>query len=1007
MLKINILFFYLLIFFLLIHFSLSGDNPNQASQGLYREIIIEDFDDGEVELYSYPEEDEDPDDWSLDTEITFEDSPYSLKLFGNTWKVETIEPVIVDTGDVWQVAVYVSNLGEIQGFGVTDGENELRYSLYGSQMLDIEEWVPVYQGAFEDDEWAIFQLPVADDWFAWYEYYPVITDLIFINDNDTGSGVVYFDKICNITEDLPVPPTVEITYVIGEVYRSSSGLRSVDVQFYAEIIDPDSEEFSFLWNFGDDSTSVEQDPFHSFIVEDDHPYTILLEVEDESGCWGQGTCQIDIDPGETTFPITMNFVGDIMLARGYEQAGGIIQTQGVEAIFEPTLSILGDAADITVANLECPLTTYNIHHPTKTIYFKGHPDNVAGLVYGGIDIVTLANNHILDYNYPGLLETQEVLTESGILHSGAGIDSYEAYLPIFYNQSGVNIAFLASSDRTGQYNNYQPYLNASFNKPGFAYMTPYYISQQIDEVRDNADLVVLEMHAGSEYSTGPGSGYDFYDPAHPYVDEEYNPLADIPHMWDIAIRHHAVDSGADLVIVHHPHIIQGLELYNGKLIVHSLGNYIFDLSYAETMPTMILNTKINETGFYEFSITPVYIDDLIPVEATGEFGLHILDYISRRSKEMGTYLSVDPDNNTASVIMDTLNMEIFENHNDEFIPINFDGEISISDPLHLPRNGSISSIDLIIPSSDWEYRLGREIIWFGNFEDEGCTLWNVNSDDEWYDDTEAYEGVYSLRHRRFPYSGDNIVTNLERRIKNYEAANHSLHGYIKTQNGSDVTIEIRYYSTRWAANPVGSEDIGVHITGDTDWTYFHKELDVPYNGNYFDIRASSDCPADGEAFSWFDNIGIIQWEEWQDFDYSENFINPNDYYYLQIRTNSFTQNAIISYTETNYNHGPQVEVDDVVSFPKNFKLYNNFPNPFNPETKIQFSLPYETDAKLKIYNIKGQLVKTLKEDRLDAGNHTVIWNGTDQNEKKVSSGIYFYQLKADKFTKTRKCLLLK
>ena len=67
-------------------------------------------------------------------------------------------------------------------------------------------------------------------------------------------------------------------------------------------------------------------------------------------------------------------------------------------------------------------------------------------------------------------------------------------------------------------------------------------------------------------------------------------------MWDRAIRHFAIDEGADLVIVHHPHIIQGVEVYNNKLIAHSLGNFIFDLNYPETYPSMILNVDVNQNG---------------------------------------------------------------------------------------------------------------------------------------------------------------------------------------------------------------------------------------------------------------------------------------------------------------------------------------------------------------------------------------------------------------------------
>ncbi|MCK4339491.1 MAG: PKD domain-containing protein, partial [Candidatus Cloacimonetes bacterium] len=230
-----------------------------------REEIIENFDDGEVELLSYPGEDEDPDSWSLDSTITYNNSAYSLKLFGNTWKIEMIEPTVVDSDDVWQVSAYVQTLGEIQGFGVMDSSNVLFYSFAGSEQLNIEEWITVYQGNFPLQTWNIYQLPIADDWFAWFDYLPVITGIVFINDRDViPTGTVYFDEIINITSDLPVPPEVEISYTIGKIYRNYLGEKSVDVQFYGEVFDPDSDEHLFYWNFGDDSTSTEQNPFHTF-----------------------------------------------------------------------------------------------------------------------------------------------------------------------------------------------------------------------------------------------------------------------------------------------------------------------------------------------------------------------------------------------------------------------------------------------------------------------------------------------------------------------------------------------------------------------------------------------------------------------------------------------------------------------------------------------------------------------------------------------------------------------
>ena len=878
--------------------------------------IIENFDDGEVEFTSYPNEDDEPNSWNLDSNITFNNSPYSLKIFGNTWKIEAIEPITLNSNAVWQISAYVQSLGKIHAFGVMDEDNVLFYSLDGSQMLDIEEWITVYQGNFDEDEWNIFQLPIAADWLAWYEYLPTITAIIFINEKDDLSGTVYFDEIIDITEELPIPPQVEIEYSVGEIYKNRRKQRSVDVQFSSQITDPDSDEHLLLWNFGDGTTSTEPNPIHTFIVEDDHPYSVLLEVSDETENYGYATCQIEVDYGSSTFPIKINFVGDIMLARGYENGGGIIPTQGVEAIFEPTLSILGDAADITVANLECPLTTHWEHHPTKTIYFKSSPENVDGLTYAGIDIVSLANNHILDYMLPGIQETQSVLDENEILYSGAGENSYEAYLPTFFLKSGINFAFLSSSDRTGQYNNYQPYLNAGYNKPGFAYMTPYYLTEQINSVQDIADLTIVELHAGSEYSLAPGSDYDknydeyfFEDYAE---DDIFSPFIDIPQMWDMEIRHLAVDAGADLVICHHPHIIQGVELYNGKLIAHSLGNFVFDLSYPETYPSLILNAKVDESGFYEYSITPVYIDDWIPVQAQGELGLHILDYLARRSKDLNTYLQVDRENVVANVVMDTLSMEMNTFSYQSQLDFEQDNADWISEPLPLQRDGSISSINSISSPNNFEYRLGRELVWFGNFEDEGCSLWNLNSNDEWYDDTESYAGERSVCHRRYPSSGDNIITNFEKRIKCYSASTkYSLQGYIKTQNASDVTIEIRYYESRTDSYYLDSENIGIEIDGDTDWTFYHKELTLPSQTRYFDIRLNSNCPNSDEALSWFDNVSITEWTNWQSINSTEEIEHPNDFYYLQLRTNSEIDDVIVNYSESGYNNTPQIFYGDV------------------------------------------------------------------------------------------------
>jgi poly-gamma-glutamate capsule biosynthesis protein CapA/YwtB (metallophosphatase superfamily) len=970
-------------------------NPSRAD-------TIENFDDGSVQLYSYPNEDMDPDAWALDSLITYNNSAFSLRLWGNTWKIESIVPASLDTGDVWHVAAYVDALAEIQGFGLRDTAHTLLYSFAGTQQLNTDNWVTVYQGAFPQQTWNNYLLPVGQDWLAYFGYLPTITGIVFINDRDYDpDGVVYFDEVLDVTTDLPMVPQVTINYVAGKIYRDARGTRFVDIQFYSTVIDTDSWYHDYFWYFGDDSTSNEPNPLHTYIVEDDHPYTVLLEVVDSTNLRGHATCQVTIDPGPTTFPLTMNFVGDVMLARRYEYPGGIIPTLGVEAIFEPTLPYLGSAAEITVANLEGPLTDTGIPHPTKPIIFRGSPENVAGLAYAGIDVVTIANNHIIDYGLEGLKQTQEVLDSNDIEYSGAGANSYESYLPLFVNKKGTNIAFLASSDRTGQYDNYQPYLNAGFNKPGFANLTQFDISRQIRAVANDADIIIVEMHSGDEYNPIPEvERQDKQD----FAEEEmYSPFLLAPNRSDIADRHHAIDQGADLVVCHHVHVLQGLEVYDGKLIAHSLGDFTFDLNYPETYPSMILNAKIDDTGFYEYKIVPVYIDDYIPKRANGELGLYILDYLTRRSMDLNTYLVANRDSVTAQVILDTTTLTSATYFFTDTVELREEGGSWISKPLLLTRDGDISSIDAINPSGNWQYRLGREVVWFGNFEDEGCTMWLIDHPDEFYDDSIFYAGVRSLCQFR-SQQNVTLATHFENRLPCYsDTIGHTLYGYIRTDNGNNAEVSVRFYQSRTTSFSIGSESTE-QITGTNEWALYYKNF-TPANGtNFIDVWLRSEGPQSGDGYVWFDNVGVIEWSPWQIFSPPHEIPTPNDYYWVQIKTGAETYDASISYEKKQYN--VQTVVTDHVTKISVFAFLRCFPNPAKSAVTFQYYLAEPAILKLKVYNILGQQVRELSDVYQSAGTKTIQWDGYDDQGRRLSAGIYFARLQAGTHTKTEKIVLL-
>lgn len=969
-----------------------------------RSVMIENFETGSLNVSSYSNEDISPTSWSLDQATTYNSSLYALKLSGNTWKQQSIAPVALTTDAVLQVAMYnTSASARIQGIGFSNGIHTLFYSIEGTATLNIEQWVTVYQGAFSSNTWNLYQLPLADDWYAYFDELPVLTSIIYINDLDTGIGVrnIWFDDICLLTSEILNPPHVTVSYNVVTSKLLNNNTRNISVNFFSTVVDTDSDTFTYSWDFGDSTYSNLANPAHTYTVTDDHPYSVLLKVMDNTNRWGLARCAVNVDAGTGSLPIRMNFVGDIMLARDYESAGGVITTQGVNAIFQPTKYLLGDAADITDANLEVVLTNQGSPHPSKTVVYRGSPNNMSGLVYAGIDVVSVANNHVLDYGFSGQQQMLDSLSAKGILYSGSGANSYEAFTPAFINKHGLNIAFLRSCDRTGQYNNNQPYLAAGYNKPGFALFSPYYLAEQIAAVDDVADLKIVEMHGGSEYSLMPGSGYDksmlFADENQ---DEEYSLYTDVPHMWDIAIRHYAIDQGADLVIVHHPHILHGLEIYNGKLIAHSLGNFVFDLDYPETMSTMILYADADINGFSNYKVIPCFIDDLIPRRANAKMGQHILDYLAKRSRDLNTYLLINKDDITATVVVDTNTVTFFPRTTNLQLQLSeYDTGNYISEPLPLLRAGSITSLDYVYPGDGWQGRIGQECIWMGNMEVDGFDFFDANQTNETYTNDYFHDGIRSLS---IVASTGTATVPLKNKMKWYDnTKKYTLHAWIRSRGATNANIDIQYYSSRTSSNIIATESIVTDgINGNSSWTFYTKEISIPSNCPYYNIV----CKV-GNGTAYFDEVGLIEWTPWQDVAMMQTIPAPNDYYWLQVKGTENPKSIRLQYTEKDL--VPSMPAITRATSSHLISALTNYPNPFNPETTISFNLIQEAPLELSIYNIKGQKVKQLTKGNLSKGKHSITWNGRDANEKAVGSGIYFYKISSPEFNVTRKIVLVK
>jgi poly-gamma-glutamate synthesis protein (capsule biosynthesis protein) len=282
------------------------------------------------------------------------------------------------------------------------------------------------------------------------------------------------------------------------------------------------------------------------------------------------------DTGQAT---TLIFVGDIMLDRGVKLA---IKKYGNGDFKFPFLKIADtlQKADILFGNLESVIS--NKGKKVGSIYsFRAEPKAIEGLKFAGFDIVSVANNHIFDYEREAMENSFLRLKGAEIDYVGGGFNEIEAYAPVIKEINGVKIAFLAYTNLGSEY------WSAKGNRSGIAWLTAENLEKGIKKTREMADLVIVSIHLGEEYKTSSS------------VEQKY-------------FAHLAIDAGADLVIGHHPHVIQEIEKYKEKYIAYSLGNFVFDQSFSEEtmkglmLKVLIKNNKIKEVIPIEIKINKYF-----------------------------------------------------------------------------------------------------------------------------------------------------------------------------------------------------------------------------------------------------------------------------------------------------------------------------------------------------------------------------------------------------------------
>ena len=261
--------------------------------------------------------------------------------------------------------------------------------------------------------------------------------------------------------------------------------------------------------------------------------------------------------------VRLMFAGDVYPSNyvldAYNAAGGI---KGV--VSEGYLEDIRNA-DLFMVNEEFPFSSRGTQAPDKQFTFRVAPDKVSMFREMGIDLVTLANNHALDYGTEALLDSIDTLDNADIAHVGAGKDLEAAREPVIVELNGRTFAFIgatrvipvaewaAGTDRPGMFS---------------AYDGGAQLAESVKAAKQHADYVVVYMHWGIERD-------------------------EMPNEVQRNIAHNIVDAGADLVIGAHPHVLQGLEYYKGVPIAYSLGNFVFG---SQIPSTALLQADVDDSS---------------------------------------------------------------------------------------------------------------------------------------------------------------------------------------------------------------------------------------------------------------------------------------------------------------------------------------------------------------------------------------------------------------------------
>ena len=315
---------------------------------------------------------------------------------------------------------------------------------------------------------------------------------------------------------------------------------------------------------------------------------------------------------ETREGVRIIFTGDIFLGNW---AADFIEKYGVDYPFRNSMDILQEA-DLCVGNLEGPIIRDGEPFPEKEFVLKMPPGCQQGLCEANFLCLNLANNHILDYGYEGLKATFKALDSSNIKYFGAGKDRESALIESNFNLKDQSFGFLGFSAT------FPMEFWATDSTPGTAFPWNEDIERVIPKCAEKYDNLIVSFHWSAE-------------------------LREIPKDYQIDLAHKCIDLGADMILGHHPHVAQGVEIYKKKPIFYSLGNFAFASYSINADVGIMVSADFKDGGISSLKVIPVNVYNaevnFNPDPLKGQNKIDFLNQLRKISQELNSEYIVITD----------------------------------------------------------------------------------------------------------------------------------------------------------------------------------------------------------------------------------------------------------------------------------------------------------------------------------------------------------------------------